>query len=257
MKRNKQELYDRMGLNKKDVQLLNDYFEAFSNLYGKIPLRVAFEIINEQNENRFSEDVLLKFAESKKHEERFYYIINPNDYYDDINDVGPLDEEIVNESLFAVDEEDYYELDEAQAGKPLCVLPNDELLKFADDFYREDTSETRALEDFLEKNVKILQPPASSGCVNTAKDLVDEYILGLTVETGFDSTGIDDLLRLADLPEDEDEFERLMAKIIPLANEVHNSTRMWANRGYTPNELGMLMGAKTRDLRFFVEPLQR
>lgn len=256
MKRNKQELYDKMGLSKKDVGLLNDYFDAFSNLYGKIPLRVAFEIINEQNDNRFSEETLLNFAKSKKHEKRFYYIISPGDYYDDAGDLGPLDDEIVNESLFAVDEEDYYELGEAQMGKPLCVLPKEELLKFADDFYREETPETLVLEKFLEENIKILQPPASTGCVNTAKDLVDEYVLGLTIDTEFDSSGINGLLRLADLPEDEDEYMELMRKIVPLANDVHNSTRMWANRGYTPKELGLLTGGpKPENIRCFVEPL--
>ena len=194
MKRNKQELYDKMGLSKKDVGLLNDYFDAFSNLYGKLPLRAAFEIINEQNDNRFSEETLLNFAKSKKREKRFYYIISPGDYYDDVDDLGPLDDEIVNESLFVVDNQDYYQLDEKQIGKPLCVLPKEELLKFADDCYREETPATLALEKFLEENVKISQPPASTGCVNTAKDLVDEYVLGLTIDTDFDSPGINDLL---------------------------------------------------------------
>ncbi len=32
MKVNKQEIYDKMGLGKKDVELLNNYFVAFSNI---------------------------------------------------------------------------------------------------------------------------------------------------------------------------------------------------------------------------------
>lgn len=256
MRRNKQELYDKMGLNKRDVQLLNEYFDAFSNFYGRLPLKTAFEIVNEQNDNRFSEDILLKFAESKKREGRFYYIINPSDYYDGCDKLGALDQEIVNESLFAVDEEDYYDLCDAQEGKPVCVLPKDELLKYSDDFYREENADTLALEEFLEKNVKILQPPDSLGCTNTAKDMVDDYILGLTIDTSFEDLGIDDLLRLAKMPEDEEECRVVITKLIPLVSAVHNSTRMWANRGYTPTELGLLLGGpKPENLKTFVESL--
>ena len=242
MKRNKQELYDKMGLSKKDVQLLNDYFDAFSNFYGRLPLRTAFEIINEQNDGRFSEALLLKFTESKKREERFYYIINPSDFFEDREDLDKLDWEIAHESLFCVDEGEYYDLCDAQEGKPICVLSKQELLKYADDFYKEETAENKALEKFLEENVEILQPPASSGCINTAKDLVDEYILGLKIETDLTRIGIEDLLRLAILPEDEEKYNRLMDELLPLAIDARNGTRIWANRGYTPTELAMLIG---------------
>ena len=56
------------GLTKADIELLNDYFNAFRNFYGKIALRTAFEIINEQNDNKYDESVLLDFSKIKKRE---------------------------------------------------------------------------------------------------------------------------------------------------------------------------------------------
>ena len=254
MKANKQDYYDKMGLSKEDVKMLNTYFAAFANLYGKVSLRSAFEIINEQNDNRFSEDVLLKFAKSKNREKRFFFVEGPKDFYDDVVSSDPLDDEIIHEAVLVVDEEDYYILDEAQKDKPLCVLPKEELLKYAEDFYYEETPEVKALEEYLKKNATIVQPPVSTGCVNTARDLVEEYVLDVHLDIELDSTNIDALLRLVEPPEDEKEEVEFLRKLLPLAMEVHNNTRMWVNRGYTPKELGILMGRPSpEDIRAFAE----
>lgn len=38
---NKQEIYDKMGLGKKDVELLNNYFVAFSNISKRRIIKVC------------------------------------------------------------------------------------------------------------------------------------------------------------------------------------------------------------------------
>ena len=183
-------------------------------------------------------------------------VLSPKEFYKDIDDSDPLDDEIVNDALYSVDDDGYYELDEAQEDKPICVLPKEELLRYADDYYREDTSETQALERYLEKNAKILQPPASLGYVNTARDLVDEYVVAVNMDFGFESMDIDALLRLVDMPDNDRDCKKFLEGLIPLVNDVHNNTRMWVNRGYTPHELSILMGGpKPENLKFFTEPL--
>ena len=219
------------------TKMLDDYFLAFANFYGRIRLRDALEIINEQNNKQISEEQLVRFAKKKRHEDH-YRIVNPADFYDDVEKCEALDWEIVESSLLDMDDEEYYDLVMAQKEKPICVLSKEDLLEYVDDWYFEETSEVRALEKYLEENARIIQPE-DSRCANTARDAVEEYVFGLRIETDLGSSNIDALFRLVEFPENEGEF---LEAITPLMQEVHNSTRMWANRGYTPYEMEELLG---------------
>lgn len=242
--RNRQTILNELGLNRADADLLEKYFLAFSNFYGKLSLKTAFEIINEQNTNKFSDDVLLEYVHFCGNNSHSYAIISPAKYYENLENLTLFDDEIIQDSLYSVDDECYYELDEAQENKPICVLPKDELLKYADESYREETPEALALEKYLEQNVKILQPPSKYNVVNTARDLVNDYILGSAINTGFDNFDLDFLLNFIEIPEDEEERTKLLNDLGLLITEVYNNTRMWANRGYTPKEMAELFGSR-------------
>ncbi len=231
------------GLTKADIELLNDYFNAFRNFYGKIALRTAFEIINEQNDNKYDESVLLDFSKIKKREKHYYKILSPSEFYDDVDDPDPLSEEIVDESLCEVDDDYYYELDEIQQGKPFYIPPKEELLKYADDSYIEETAEFLALKNFLESKAKIIQPKNSNER-NTAYDAVSDYVNFLRYDVDSGELEIEWLLRLVEMPENEEDFDDFLEKITTYATKLHNNTRMWANRGFTPKELCFLMSNK-------------
>ena len=72
-------------------RMLRKYFNAMANLYGIIPLRKAFEIIQEQNHSRFTQEELLAFAEISRHEEEDYYILGLYELYTDGKLGSPLD----------------------------------------------------------------------------------------------------------------------------------------------------------------------
>ena len=253
-----QEIYFDAGFTKDEVELLHAYFNAFSNLYGKVSLRNAFEIINEQNDNRFSKIKFLAFLKLNEKEKNFYHIVSRCEFYDDAPDEDPFDDDIVNEAIVCIDEDDYYSIDEQQMGKPLCVLPKESLLKYADDSYREDTPATEALERYIEEYAEIIQPTRGHHCVNTARDVVDDFVFTLHIDLDNESMHIDDLLRLVVLPEDDEEFEKFMHGLLPLAVEVANTTRRWSNRGYTPRELAGLLGDnRPRSINIIDEELPR
>ena len=61
-------LYREIPLPDTVSRMLRKYFNAMANLYGIIPLRKVFEIIQEQNHNPITEEELLSFAEIARHE---------------------------------------------------------------------------------------------------------------------------------------------------------------------------------------------
>ncbi|MBQ3445339.1 hypothetical protein IJG29_01250 [Candidatus Saccharibacteria bacterium] len=76
------------------------------------------------------------------------------------------------------------------------------------------------------------------------------------IDTAFDSLYIDILLRLTEPPKSKEEQEKFLKGLLPLATEMHNNTRMWANRGYTPKELVCLTGGvRPENIGFFDEEL--
>lgn len=186
----KQEKRESTGLSKEAEELLRAYFDAFSNLYGITPLYRAFRIIQKQNpELALSEEEFLLFANKVEQEEHYYIIAGEEDIYDDIEEpTPPMKREIISEYLYAVDDfESYEELKADQEGKPFYIPEKEELLKYQDDGYVEETKELLALRVFLRDKMKLKR----------ADDVLGDLTLAARSETNDPQMVISDVERLA------------------------------------------------------------
>ena len=145
-----QAMYEKLGesLSQEKIDLLNEYFEAVNNFYNIIPLNKVFRIINKQNEEQYSEDDFLAFAEIARHERRYYSILGMEELYEGEPESKPMDREIISEYLLQYDD-DYDEMAAAKRGKPYYIPPKEELLKYADEHYFERNPYYTALESFV------------------------------------------------------------------------------------------------------------
>lgn len=216
-------------------KLLRSYFDAFANLYGITPLYRAFRIIQKQNpELKLTEEDFLQFVDQLDQEERLYTIAGAEDIYDDVKEpTPPMKREIVAEYLYALDGfESYLELKEEQADKPYYIPEKDELLKYQDDFYSEETKEFLDLGAYLRNVLKLKR----------ADDVLSDLQLGARCGNSEPQMIISDVERLAgrgcfhSLEQLNEFFQYYFA--------MYNSTRVPSNRGFTPNEIQERMGGE-------------
>jgi hypothetical protein len=217
-------MYEALKLPRETVELLQNYFDAFSNLYGIIPLSKALEIYNKQNEP-ISESDFSAFSEVVRHEEHNYYIIGEDDMYKNVmTPCMPMERELVHESVL-IGQEDYEELKAAQGNKPYYIPSKRTLLKYADDSYIERDQEFTALRDYIA--YKMNQP------AKTADELAEELKLCASmcendIQSIFDTA--EHLGVFFESTEQANEFIQLYIKMA-------NNTRIFENRGHTPQEM--------------------
>lgn len=219
----------KLALPQETMSLLYDYFEAFANLYQLLPLKDAYKIISKQNKGLITLDEFIAFSEIARHEGHFYYILAKDELYLDAPKEEPIDRELIHSSLVDVDYEYYYNMVDHQAGKPLKILPKQELLKYKDDMYIADTPYVRAMMNFLCTRLKL--------SAQRAEDIVSDFILILTCDDRpFDA-----------LSEMLDRKKIMMTKsqledFIKLFTDLSKNTRLPQNRGFTPLELSANRG---------------
>lgn len=222
-------MYKKLELSEDDIKLLEDYFDAFSNLYNILPLEDAFGIINEQNKGLLTKEKFITFSEIMRHdkpEDRFYYILGVDELYNDAPKPEPMERMIVHESLVDIDYEYFYDMHNAQAGKPLCMLSKEETLKYRDDLYIPQTPQMRTLQKFVREKLRKSK--------SQAEDLAADCYTIITCEDKADITGeIADMLERMKMPMSESQLNEFMG----LVYDLNNNTRLPANRGYTPVEL--------------------
>ncbi len=222
-------MYAGLALPKETVQLLLQYFDAFANLYGIIPLRKALEIYIKQNELVAEED-FAAFAEVARHEEHMYSILGEDDLFSDCNELcGPLDREIIAEHVL-IGEDDYEELKAEQGGKPYYIPSKRTLLKYADDFYFEQNAEFCALRDFLSHHMKL--------SANRTNDVASDMQLFASMADQNYQRIINDMARMGVKFNDAKDME----SFFDLYEEMFNNTRMSIHRGHTPNEINKESG---------------
>jgi len=229
------------GLSKETKELLRAYFDAFSNLYGIMPLYRAFRIIRKQNpELALTEEEFLSFAGEIEQEEHYYIIAGEEEIYDGIEEpTPPMKREIISEYLYAVDDfESYAELKAEQADKPFYIPEKEELLKYQDNGYVEATKEFLALGAFLRDTMKLKR----------ADDVLDDLTLAARCEEKDPQMVISDVERLAgrgcfgSIEQINEFFQYYFAMC--------NSTRLPSNRGFTPNEMQERLGGPPRTIEF-------
>ena len=210
-------------------RLLYSYFEAFSNLYGIIPLYKALSIIQKQNpELGLTEAEFLEFADSLENEDHFYAVVGAEDLYEGVTEkTPPLRRELVSEYLYYGDDtlETYEELEELQKGKPFYIPEKEELLRYEDDFYYEKTPQYQKLRDFLKNKMKF----------SRADDILDDLCGDALLSLRTSPYAVEIVQRLAG--ENCFKTTEQLNEFLRLYTDMYNHTRIHANRGFQPAEL--------------------
>lgn len=229
-----EEMYAQLALQNETIELLHEYFNAFSKFYDIISMKEAFGIIKRHNGDLISEEALIAFSEIARHDGgHYYYILGKDELYEDAPDTEIMDMEIIHESLVDVDLDIYYDVSETQRGKPLYIPEKEELLKYADDMYYEHTPQTETLSDFFRNKMGM--------DIKKADDLVDECVMCITCSVIPQENPIDAIL--TDFNRMKVKFTKFQhAEFLHLICDLANNTRLPCNRGFTPNELADRMG---------------
>lgn len=197
----------------KDVNLkeqhLLDYIVACTNLYGIVPMEQVLEIYNKKNNDSITFNTLSEFVSDtriqQQLEARFVYIEQDT---------------FVAEAL--IDPTERIELRKAAEGKPFYIPDAIELLRYVDDHYYERTPAQEKLKQLLKQDF---------GTSIDSEEEVHELVVSLQISGGAFTTPLSDFLQRLELPVEK--AQRYIGIII----EIANTTRLWENRGFTPEEL--------------------
>lgn len=197
-------------------QLVSQYVDACVNLYGVCSIGTVYEIYLGQHtsaETMTPEE----FAGSAK------LLMSDRQawFYEDGNFIseGIDGEEELKRLLHDIEDKPYYIPDKQQ------------FLKYADDLYFDWTLQLESLKTYLLKSF-----PKNAVLV---ENLVDEIQLVCQMDESMDEV-IYELERRGLEFNTEAQFERFIKLVI----DVKNNTRLWANRGYTPNEFSQLFSER-------------
>lgn len=196
---------------KEFADLIDQYAKAAVNLYGAISQEELVEIFNSQNEQQTNID--FNFGVYMKH----MYL-----------DCGYClwEEYVVHKDLEEDDFESVKYLIRDTENKPRYIPDKGEFLRYAEWNYYENTKQLIDLSKFL-----IYKCGVSDDIINELMyDLHWEFAEEYSVQNYFD------VLERYDVIVEEKHLDEL----VRLMMDCCNNTRIWANKGYTPNELAKL-----------------
>ncbi|MFR5875497.1 MAG: hypothetical protein ACLUFN_03300 [Eubacterium sp.] len=200
-------------MNKKVFETTLKYIKAFANLYGIISIKEAQAMLNKYENKSYSIVNVLE-DESMSTTDRYGFIILEDDN-------GYM---IVANDAFYVSENNLEELMQAQEGKRYAKLPKDELLKYEDRDYFQRTPQFRNMITFLMYALKL----PNSKATEIAENIAYMCIAGMSPDQVFSLLEEDDVV-FADMQQ----YNQFLMRYSDMAN----NTRLWENRGHTPNEL--------------------
>ncbi len=211
-------------------ELIFKYFDAFSNLYGIIPMKKAYRIIEKQNpELEITKEKFSEIVNSMNFPDKHYVIWSEEEVYDEnAEDCPVLDKLLIAEyAIMFGDSKDYDALVLEQGDRPFYVPEKEELLKYEDQFYHEKTKHNLNLENFLRDELGI----------PNYEEIVDEFALFLTIDDNDPDEVITTVKRMGS-PKFKEFANRMQAqKFTQLYTNLRNHTRKHTHRGHTPFEL--------------------
>ncbi len=243
------------------VDILHDYYSAFSNLYGMIMLSDAWKILK-QYEPKIRKKEFMDFSSIARREELPYYILEIDELYCEEPRVSDAQRFIVNKALILDGHHRFthvYELDEMQDDKPY-YLPK-RLLDFKDNA---DSPQWRALCDYVRsiKNnngVKLSEhtclskwdkalleyyksPKKKEAIQKRANIPLSERILkNLWLDMNGGDNPVNYLVHA--LEEADVNLETMeLDKLVQLFQDANNHSHLWANCGWTPVQLRQRYG---------------
>lgn len=203
-------------------ELIIDYIVASGNLYGYLEREKFLEIYNSQNKPALSNKelkTLLSDTSVKKHLEGNFV---------EVDRTGAFMHETFKEFY---DVEEFFK---AVTGKTYYVPEKEEFLRYTDEFYCEKTVHQ-------ERMAKKLAKDFFGGSLPKARELVEEIVGEIQVSENDIKSVVQSFLgrfEIEDMKE-ANEYLSLFMKVV-------NTTRIWENRGHTPEELSPIArdGAK-------------
>jgi len=186
------------------------YIIALTNLYGMVSKEKVVEIYNSHHQDQ----VTLNEVE--------VYLQNPPDELEKAF-VYPHKGHFVADSILEFDE---FEIMLAKkADKPFHVPNQEELLKYADHYYFEETRQYRALYDYIKKN---FYDEDDFKAEMLAEDIHGSCQIG----NDFDCI-LKEFTRRGLSFKDANQVNKVMQLIMDLSNNI----RIWENNGHTPQEI--------------------
>lgn len=192
--------------------LLFAYSQAAANLYGVISQEELVDIINRQVEIKTDLSELL--LSQTRHLKLDAIYCHRENY-------------LVNIFLKESNLEDIYNILAIAAGKPRYVPTKETFLLYSDGDYYEKTAHTSHLKTML----------TNSSIVSA--DIADKIVADIvfSLQLGASISDVLQILLQHGLVFQNDMLPALTNTI----KAVHNSTRLWMNKGYTPNELDQML----------------
>lgn len=192
------------------MKLILDYITALTQLYGIVDESKMLEIYNQQNKESITADQIhtIMKNETEQLKKRFVYV--QNNYF-------------VHETILEFDEFDLQM--RKKHGKPYYVPSKTELLKYTDQFYFEKNKQYLALQRYITKHF--------FGGDRIQADHFCEDIQGLLQVEAPISQVLNEFNH-KDIVFDNDEQ---VEEVVSLITDLSNNTRIWANNGFTANEM--------------------
>ncbi|TQR21839.1 plasmid pRiA4b ORF-3 family protein [Psychrobacillus vulpis] len=196
-------------------ELIIQYVEACTNLYGVIEYPKFLEIYNSQNEPSISSRELRALLTdphyTKLLESKHVFVHR---------------EALIHETIEYF--EDYAEFFQEVIGKPFYVPAKEELLRYTDEFYYEKTIHQEKLANMLKKDF-------FGGSTLTVQEEIEELVFQLqVVHTQFQEV-VQDFLGRFDVKD-----MKQLTEYVGAITMIANTTRVWENRGHTPTELAQM-----------------
>ena len=193
---------------KKRSDLIHDYASAAVNLYGVISQDDFVTLFNSQNKRKTDIDEVFQTLMPHIMIESNYcfwddYIVSSGFEDDDFESVKQLLNEVGN--------------------KPRYIPNKQELLKYMDGEYYDETPQTNELDKYLKF---IVDDPTE------AEDIAHDLCLACASEAG-----ISDMFDIINAYSVELKDFTQIQKMTELLTAVLNNSRIWANNGHTPSEL--------------------
>lgn len=210
--------------------LILRYFDAFANLYGIIPMKRAYRIIEKQNpELNLTKEKFAEIVNELNFPDKYYVIWSEEEVYDEnADDADLFDKLLIAEYILTFgDPEDYENLVFEQADRPFYVPQKDELLKYEDEFYSERTKQVIALENYLRDDLRL----------NNYKTIVEDLAGMLLIDDNEPNKVIAELKRMGAPKFKEFSSKQQAEKFFRLYTNLRNHTRKHTHRGHTPFEL--------------------
>ncbi|QHW31910.1 hypothetical protein GZH47_14515 [Paenibacillus rhizovicinus] len=189
-------------------QLVLRYTEAAANLYGICPVNKLIDIINDQNGIGLTEEQFNQIRLSVS-DKVLTWDVQRGFLFSDSLDGESLD--------------DYEAFLKSVKDKPYYIPAKEELLRYADIDYFEKTPQLEALKNYIVQQLGKVERMADA--------IVDDIQLSCSMEEPMSVIMEEFEHRKISLN------KKQLKEIVPLIINVHNTTRMWSNRGYTPDEL--------------------